>query len=329
MTRSSLPDYAVVTPVRDEVGNLPRTIAAMLAQSHRPVRWVIVDDGSRDGTREIAEACAAEHQWVRVIDSDQGEGRSRGGRIVRNFKAGLRSVDETPEFVVKMDADVFIPPHYFEWIATTFARVGRAGILGGLTYLFDGVRWALAPNSLHNTSGTVKSYRSTCLQEIGGLQESMGWDGIDEYAARARGWEVHVLTELPILHYEKAGSKQAWYRARWEEGRGAHYMGYLPAFFLARVVYRMVVDSPPLLSGLVMAAGYASARLTGARPVEDPSARAVLRAEQRARLRQVVRLRSGDDPQALLPGGGPAFWVADGYGDGAIADVVGDGRRRD
>ena len=47
---------------------------------------------------------------------------------------------------------------------------------------------------------SIKAYRRACLDEIGGLQASMGWDGIDEYSARARGWTSHPLTELVVLH---------------------------------------------------------------------------------------------------------------------------------
>ena len=44
----------------------------------------------------------------------------------------------------------------------------------------------------------------------------MGWDGIDEMAARARGWQVVVATELQILHFNVRGSRQKWWLARWE-----------------------------------------------------------------------------------------------------------------
>src|SRR5688500_18471117 len=42
------PRYAVVTPVRDEEIYIEKTIRSMVAQNHRPIAWVIVNDGSKD-----------------------------------------------------------------------------------------------------------------------------------------------------------------------------------------------------------------------------------------------------------------------------------------
>ena len=58
MPINDLPRYAVITPVRDEESHLARTAEALLAQTHRPSVWVIVDDGSTDATAAIAEAAS-------------------------------------------------------------------------------------------------------------------------------------------------------------------------------------------------------------------------------------------------------------------------------
>src|SRR4051794_13842902 len=126
---SGLPDYAVITPVRDEARNLPRTAASMVAQSERPVRWLIVDDGSTDGTRELAESLAREHDWISVIAAGPRSGtRARGGPIVRAFERGLETFAERPEIVVKMDADLELPSDCFERLLELFAGDPRAGV---------------------------------------------------------------------------------------------------------------------------------------------------------------------------------------------------------
>ena len=79
----------------------------------------------------------------------------------------------------------------------------------------------------------------------------MGWDGIDEYAARARGWRAR-LQRAHDPAYDKRGAKQPWWKARFEEGIGAHHMDYRSDFLMMRVVYRMVFEHPPLLGGLVL-----------------------------------------------------------------------------
>ena len=45
--------YVVISPVRDEEAYLTFTINSMIAQTVRPSEWVIVNDGSTDGTAAI------------------------------------------------------------------------------------------------------------------------------------------------------------------------------------------------------------------------------------------------------------------------------------
>ncbi len=307
-TASGLPSYAVVTPVRDEAMHLGRTAEAVVAQTHRPQQWVIVDDGSTDETRAIAESYAAGHDWIEVVSSEREHRRARGAPIVRAFEQGRRRLQRRPDVTVKFDGDLFIPSHYFEWVARVFDRDHRAGIVGGVALVHDGTRWRLDGVDTTHVNGVAKAYRTDCLEDMGGLQPSMGWDGIDEYSARSRGWHVHVLNELTILHYNRRGSKQRWYRSRWEEGRGNHYMGYRWDYLAARVVYRMAVEDPPVAGGLVLGAGYAWAALRGRPQVEDAGAVGLLRQEQHDRLVGFVRRRIDPAPPPL-PGGGPAFWA--------------------
>lgn len=284
----SLPAYVIVSPVRDEAEHLGRTIGSIVAQQHLPAEWVIVDDGSTDATPEIAAAAAAQHDWIRVVTRTgrTSAARGRGKPIVEAFNEGLASVSIPYEFVVKMDGDLFVPPHYFDWVARTFERKPRAGIVGGFGLIPDGNQWVPDQIGRHNVAGYIKAYRLACLDEIGGLQASMGWDGIDEYSARARGWTSHPLSELVVLHYRRRGARQSWWRARWDEGVGNAFMGYLPSFVVLRAGYRALVERPPILSGIVLFAGWAWSRLTGRPQVPDVAAREELRREQRARLRR-------------------------------------------
>ena len=299
----------MVTPVRDEVGSLQRTLDSVIAQTHPPREWVIVDDGSTDGTQELARAYAERHRWIRVAATSGGAGRARGGRVVEAFRQGMAALTAETPIVVKLDGDLFLPPHYFEWVARTFARHPRAGIVGGVILEHDGRVWRPAGFNPRHVRGAFKAYRRECLDDIGGLRPVMGWDGIDEYAARARGWEVVVLTELVVLHYRRRGGQQNWWRARMEEGRGCHFMGYRPGFVAVRLPYRAVADWPPVLGALGVAAGYVWAGLTRAPRVDDPEARRVLREEQGRRMAALIR-RGGDEPLPEIDEGGPAFWIS-------------------
>lgn len=304
---SALPSYAVVSPVKDEAAHLARTAEALLAQAHRPLQWVIVDDGSTDDTFEIASHYAAAHDWITVIRSRSSGRRERGTPIVRAFKQGLATLGTRPVFVVKLDGDLFFASHYFAWVASAFAVDPRAGVVGGLVFINQDGEWLYDRVSRRTVHGAIKAYRFDCLDDIGGLHESMGWDGIDEFGARARGWNVHVLSELSVLHYKARGSAQPWLRARWEEGRGAHYMGYRVSAVVRRAGYRMLVEHPPVLGGIVLGLGFCWYSLRRA-PQAELQAREQLRAEQRGILLQGFR-GGGSYRPAPLPGGGPAYWL--------------------
>ena len=58
--------YVAITPARDEQVLLPGLIKSVLAQSSRPTRWILIDDGSSDNTGQIADSAAGEHEWIEV-----------------------------------------------------------------------------------------------------------------------------------------------------------------------------------------------------------------------------------------------------------------------
>jgi poly-beta-1,6-N-acetyl-D-glucosamine synthase len=305
----SRPSYALISPVRDEARHVRRTLEAILAQTHQPCEWVVVDDGSTDGTWEIVSEYVAEHPWIRLIRSARQGRRGRGSPIVEAFNRGRAELRGRPDVTVKLDGDLYVPPHYFAWVAEVFARVPSAGVVGGVGLVWDGAAWTPEKAARHNVVGYAKAYRTACLDAIGGLHPAMGWDGIDEYSARARGWNVHVLPELPILHFKQRGSAQNWWQVRWEEGLGNAYMGYRPDFLVLRAIYRGFVETPRVLGGLVLVSAFAWARITRRARVPDPEARTVLRKEQRARMRALLGGGRSSSLAPPLSGGGPAFWM--------------------
>ena len=74
--------YVVVTPARDEEETLPHTIDSMRAQQIPPARWIIVDDGSTDGTLEIARRAEQGLPWLEVMSRGDRGHRALGGGAV-------------------------------------------------------------------------------------------------------------------------------------------------------------------------------------------------------------------------------------------------------
>src|SRR5689334_1657924 len=117
---SSVLPYAVITPTRNEEENLARLGSSMTEQDLKPRRWMIVDNGSTDGTTAVARQLADEHQWITLLEVPGEVTPVRGAPIVRAFHAGVEALEDDVDVVVKLDADVSFAPDFFERIMNAF-----------------------------------------------------------------------------------------------------------------------------------------------------------------------------------------------------------------
>ena len=56
-----------ITPARNEAEYIEQTIQSVVAQTVLPLRWVIVSDGSTDGTDAIVEKYLAGRPWIELV----------------------------------------------------------------------------------------------------------------------------------------------------------------------------------------------------------------------------------------------------------------------
>ncbi len=280
--------YSIISPVRNEAEYLSRTIASVVKQEHRPVEWVIVDDGSTDETAQIAEAAAAQHWWIKVIRRQNRGFRQPGQGVVEAFYAGYeRLTYKTPDFICKMDGDLEFKADYFLTLLREFARRPRLGMASGATYLqkADGklVQEKVARNFV---VGPIKLYRRACLEDIGGLEPHLGWDTIDVYRSRMRGWETENYPELKVVHLRQMGAAKGIVWGKMKTGMGEYYYGSHPLFVVARCLYRMT-EKPYGLIGLSIGLGYLLALVRREPRINDPQFVKFLRADQLARLKRM------------------------------------------
>jgi biofilm PGA synthesis N-glycosyltransferase PgaC len=288
--------YAAVTPARDEEENLARLADSMLAQTLRPVCWVVVENGSSDGTADVVRALAAEYDWIRLVQTAAGEGYDRTSPYMRAWHAGVDALDGLGDVVVKLDADVSFAPAYFERLVDEFAAHDELGIASGsLHELRNGewLPWVLVGNHVW---GPTRAYRRACLDVVLPLDDSVGYAAIDVTKAQLAGFTVRCIDDLPFRHHrpEGAGEGSRW-RAWRSEGEAARYVGYRISWVVGRCVYRLRCDRAAL--GLLH--GYARSVVRGAPVLDDPDVRDALRERQRARhgvallTRRLTSSRSG------------------------------------
>lgn len=279
--------YAPITPARDEDENLHRLAACVLEQTVKPAVWIVVDDGSMDGTRAYAESLGQAHPWIRLVSSPGAlthvgslEAGRGVGRDVVAFHAGVATLEMPPDILLKLDADVSFAPDFFERLMHEFGRDPSLGIAGGECYELEHGEWRRQPVTGSHVRGATRAYRWACWEGVRPLEERLGWDGIDELKAEELGWRVASIQGLAFLHHRPVGKRDGLALAKWARmGQAAHYMGYRFPYLVLRTLHRGLRD--PGAVGMLW--GYLGAAARRESRYPDASLRNRLRERQTLR----------------------------------------------
>jgi len=286
--------YVLITPAKNEQTMIGRTIQAVVSQTFRPKKWVIVDDGSTDRTRDIIADAAHQHSFILPIYNTANKGANFGSKVAA-FKMGYEVLkSESYEFVGNVDADVSFGPDYYEQVIRRLQADASLGIAGGLVYELTGRDWHPQRNSVTSVAGAVQCFRRECYEAIGGYIPitTGGIDAAAEIMARAQGWTVRMFSELPVFHHRRvATGRSTVLSTRFVEGTTNYRLGYHPLFQLGSSMSRCI-DRPWLLGSLATLLGYSWAWLRGCRLAMSVETVRYLRAEQMTRMGLCFRGRT-------------------------------------
>lgn len=165
--------WSVVIPFFNEEAFLGATLASIAAQTLAPDRIILVDNGSTDASRSLAEGFLRAHPKLSaVIVSEPHPGKASA------LKAGLALADTN--FVATCDADTIYPPAYLETADRLFRKGGErtAAVLaigvpdGRIPQMLARAKSALAamlmPSQAHS-GGYGQSFRASALKDAGGF----------------------------------------------------------------------------------------------------------------------------------------------------------------
>jgi len=284
MTQNEDIQYVVITPVRDEAQHIAETITSIVNQTVKPVQWVIVDDGSMDGTSDIIDKYAVEYSWITVLHrSDRGR-RENGTGVIEAFYSGYESLRVAEwDFIVELDGDVGASTAYFESCFREFKKDRRLGIGGGVICHLENGMLNVEDCPRFHVRGATKIYRRACWNAIGGLSKAPGWDTIDEVKANMLGWKTRSFQHLKILHRRRTGAADGAWRNSVKDGRADYVSGYHPVFMFLKCVKRLV-QKPLVVGSLGLLYGFISAYVNQTPQVDDQSLIHYVRRQQLRRL---------------------------------------------
>jgi glycosyltransferase involved in cell wall biosynthesis len=272
-----------ITPARNEVSNLERLAESLERQTWHPVEWIIVDDGSTDGTYAVATSLAARCEWVTPLSSPGPNAKSgpleqgrRDGRDIIAFNAGVAAVETLPDVIVKLDADVSVEPDYFARLVAKFEEEPSLGIASGTCYELVNGSWKPYHVTGGHVRGATRAYRRECFLEVAPLEDRLGWDGIDEARANILGWTTQSFRDLGFLHHRPLGSRDGARGAWMMQGELAHVMGHRAWYVALRSIFRAVREP----AALALIVGYCRAKWRGIAKYPDAEVRAHIRRQQ-------------------------------------------------
>lgn len=291
--------FVLITPARNEAKYIGQTIDAVVAQTRRPARWVIVSDGSSDGTDEIIRAATAAHDWIDYLRMPDHRDRTFAAKA-NCFNAGMQRLQgQAFEIIGNLDADITFAPDYFAFLLGRFEATPALGV-AGTPFVENTDRphehtYAHDTANLAHVSGACQLFRRECFESIGGYVPIEGGaiDWIAVTTARMKGWQTRTFTELICHHHRQIGTAGGGpLRARFHYGRKAYYVGGHPLWELPRGLFQMR-RAPLILGGVAFIAGYAWAALTRVHRPVSAELMAFHRREQLARLRELLRIENG------------------------------------
>lgn len=157
--RRGVPLVSIIVPAYNAENTLPTALTSLIQQRWRALDILVVDDGSGDGTGDVARHFAASDSRVRVICSPDNEGayaaRNRGLAAARG------------DFITVLDADDWAHP---DKIARQVSPlIANPDLMGSLSHwvrcdpdiVFT--RWRMEPDGLiHRNVSSLMIRRSVC-----------------------------------------------------------------------------------------------------------------------------------------------------------------------
>ena len=207
-----------------------------------------MDDGSTDGSHELAAEFAAAHPWARALAAGRRAAAERDrlatAKELEAFQWAVEQLDVEWDVVGKLDADLRLTPRTIETISASSSATSGSGLAG--SFLQEaGHRIRIGEGHVH---GATKFFRRRCFEEISPVPPILGWDTIDEFTARMRGWRTQsfAMPDGDPEHLRPRGTHDGLLRGYRRWGECSYALGESP---LHVALYTLQADGDRAAAG--------------------------------------------------------------------------------
>lgn len=278
--------YALITPARNEKQYIGSTIESVISQTIKPVKWIIVSDGSTDGTDEIVKSYK-KYSWIELLRMPEHKDRHFAAKAICFNTAYERLKNKKFDIIGNLDADVSFEPDYFEFLLQKFEQIPGLGVAGTPFIERQQSSYRQMVVNPEHVSGPCQIFRRDCYEQIGGYIpiKSGGIDWTAVTTARMHGWITRTFPGKEYIHHRSMGTAEhGIIMSRFLHGQKDYYLGGDPLWEIFRTFYQMT-RKPYVIGGLSLLAGFVFAGIKG---VENPVSEKLIRfhrQEQRKRLK--------------------------------------------
>lgn len=196
---------SVVIPLYQDAASIGACIASLKAQSGvSPLEILVVDDGSRDGGAEIAEAAGA--RVIRQKNAGPAAARNRGAELARG------------EIIAFLDSDCLVEPDWLAAVARHFENPATSAILCRLVPATAGIVPAIVQAEIDERYGMLKpgepidflagaafAARAEAFRAVGGFHEAYrGNEDVElAFSLNAKGYRILFAADAPVAHHHQ------------------------------------------------------------------------------------------------------------------------------
>jgi glycosyltransferase involved in cell wall biosynthesis len=194
---------SVVMSVHNDEPFLCQAVESILGQGYGDFEFVVVDDGSTDGSRDILESYASHDQRMRVIVQENAGLTVSLNRVVQTVRGDL---------IARMDGDDVSVPDRLNKLRAELLRSPNCAVVGGNCELIDDEGRLIGYRIIdpHDPNTTIRKrviyqhgdvlFRRVAFLEVGGYRPAFRF--AQDYDLWLRVGEHYRLTKIPDITYQ-------------------------------------------------------------------------------------------------------------------------------